>query len=132
MQNLLQTAVKHYLESIEAEFGECKVKPHYGLVSKISITGDKNYDIFIVVPQMKLDYIAKLWFGDSNDYDKEDLTKEIANLIVGNAKMLAEENGMNVTLSTPEFLDEYEKIECDNILKFKFKNRCFYVMFKEK
>jgi chemotaxis protein CheY-P-specific phosphatase CheC len=132
MKTIFKDAVKNYLESIEVNFGECKVEPHYGYVSKISIKGDENYDVFVVVPVTKLDYIAELWFGDSSEYDKDDLTKEIANLIVGNAKMLAEEKGVKFDITTPEFLGEYEKIEYDDILKFKFKNRCFYVIFKEK
>jgi len=132
MKNILAEAVKSYLESIEVEMGECKTTPKSGLVSKISTTGDKNCDVFVVVPQMKLDYIAELWFGDSSDYDKDDLCKEIANLIVGNAKVIAENQGVNFEISTPEFMGEYDKIDYDTILKFKFKHRCFFVMFKEK
>ena len=132
MQHIFKEAVKNYLESIEAKFDECKVDPHKGFVAKIDINGDENYEIFVVVPQIKLDYIAELWFGDSNDYDVEDLVKEIANLIVGNAKVIAENKGINFNISTPKFLGEYEDIKYDDILKFKFQNRCFYVIFKEK
>jgi len=132
MQNIFKEAVKNYLESIEANFGECKVDPHSGFVAKIDINGDENYEVFVVVPKLKLDYIAELWFGDSSDYDAQDLVKEITNLIVGNAKVIAENKGINFDISTPEFLGEYENIEYNDILKFKFKNRCFYVIFKEK
>ena len=131
MQNIFKEAVKNYLESIEANFDECKVNPHKGFVAKIEIEGDENYEVFVVVPKLKLDYIAELWFGDSSDYDKQDLVKEIANLIVGNAKVIAEKKNRHFNISTPEFLGEYENIKYDNILKFKFKNRCFYVLFKE-
>jgi len=132
MQNILEEAVKSYLESIEVEFNKCKVLPKYGLVSKISIKGDKNFDVFVIIPEIKLNYIANLWFGDSDDYDKEDLSKEIANLIVGNAKVIAQKKGVDFEISTPLFLGEYKKIDYDDILKFKFKNECFFVMFKEK
>ena len=131
MKNIFKEAVKNYIESIEGNLSDCKVDPHKGFVSKITIKGDENYDIFIVVPKEKLDYIAELWFGDKNDYDIEDLTKEIANLIVGNAKVIAENKGVNFDISTPEFIGEYENIDYDDILKFKFKNKCFYVIFKE-
>jgi len=131
MQNLLKKAVKNYLESIEVDFDECKVNPKNGLVAKISTKGDKNYDVYVIVPQIKLDYIAELWFGDSNDYDKEDLLKEIANQIVGHAKVIAEKDGINFDITTPDFIGEYQDIKYDDILKFKFKNRCFYLLFKE-
>ncbi|NPA55283.1 MAG: hypothetical protein GXO40_02870 [Epsilonproteobacteria bacterium] len=132
MLDYLKEAVRHYLESIEAEIDECKVLPHNGFVAKITTSGDKNYDIYVVIPQIKLEYIAEFWFGDKNDYETEDLVKEIANLIVGNAKVMAKKENVNFNISTPEFLGEYEKIDYDDILKFKFKHRCFYILFKEK
>ena len=131
MQSIFKEAVKNYLESIEANLDECKADPHTGFVSKVDINGDENYEIFVVIPKVKLDYIAELWFGDSSDYDTEDLVKEISNLIVGNAKVIAENKGIHFDISTPEFLGEYEDMEYNDILKFKFKNRCFYLLFKE-
>jgi CheY-specific phosphatase CheX len=132
MKNIFKEAVKNYIDSIEGELNDCKVKPHRGFMSKIDIKGDKNYSVYVVVPKEKLDYIAELWFGDSSEYDIEDLTKEIANLIVGNAKIVAQDKGVSFEISTPEFVGEYDTFEYDDILKFKFKNRCFYVIFKEK
>ncbi len=131
MQNILKEAIKNYIESIEAKVSECKSNPKKGYVAKISTNGDLNYDIFVVLPENKLKYISNLWFGDG-DFDADDLTKEIANLIVGNAKVVAEKKGIKFDISTPEFLGEYENIEYDDILKYKFKNRCFYIAFKEK
>lgn len=132
MNTILKDAIKNYIESIESKISECKANPKKGYVAKISINGDENMDIFVVVPEKKLDYIAELWFGDSDDYDKEDLTKEIANQIIGNAKILASKKGINFDISTPEYLGEYQNIEYNNILKYKFKNRCFYILMKDK
>jgi chemotaxis protein CheY-P-specific phosphatase CheC len=132
MNTILKDAIKNYIESIEANISECKSNPKKGYVAKISINGDENMDISVVVPEKKLDYIAELWFGDKEDYDKEDLTKEIANQIVGNAKIIASKKGINFDISTPEYLGEYKNIKYDNILKYKFKNRCFYILMKDK
>jgi len=131
MNIILTDAIKNYIESIEANISKCKANPKKGYVAKISINGDENMDIFVVVPEIKLDYIAQLWFGDKSDYDKEDLTKEIINQIVGNAKIIASKKGINFDISTPKYLGEYKKINYDNILKYKFKNRCFYILMKE-
>jgi chemotaxis protein CheY-P-specific phosphatase CheC len=132
MNIILTDAIKNYIESIESKISECKANPKKGYVAKISINGDENMDIFVVIPKLKLDYIAKLWFGNKEDYDKEDLTKEIANQIIGNAKILASKKGINFDISTPEYLGEYQNIEYNNILKYKFKNRCFYILMKDK
>lgn len=131
MQNILKEAIKNYIESIGVDLVECKTNPKKGFVAKISINGDLNYDIFVVLPESKLKYIANLWFGDDN-FDVDDLTKEISNLIVGNAKVVASNKGISFDISTPEFLGEYNNIDYDDILKYKFKNRCFYIAFKEK
>ena len=132
MDIILKKAVENYIESIDGNIKECKTNPHSGFVAKISTEGDLKYDIFVVLPKTKLNYIAKLWFGDKNNYDIADLTKEIANLIVGNGKIVAQEKGIHFDISIPEFIGEYNpQIQYSDILKFKFRNRCFYLLFKE-
>jgi len=133
MFNIIKEAVKNFMESIEAKADECDEKINGGYVSKISISGDENYDIYIIVPDEKLSYIANYYFGDDN-YDTEDLTKEIANQIIGNAKIIAAKKNINFDISVPEFLGEFDgKIDYDDILSFKFNgNKCFYILFKEK
>ena len=102
MFNIVKEAVKNFLDSIEATSDECNDKLQEGFVSKISVYGDENYDIFIVLPHEKLKYIANYYFGDEN-YDAEDLTKEIANQIIGNAKIIAAEKNVNFNIGVPEF-----------------------------
>jgi CheY-specific phosphatase CheX len=131
MQNILKEAVKNYIQTFQAEIKECKMAPKKGFVSKITITGDRNYDIFVIIPKFKLDYISNFWFGDTN-YEIEDLVNEIANLIIGNAKAIAQQKGVYFNISTPHFLGEFKNIEYNDILKFKFKNRCFYLLFRSR
>jgi chemotaxis protein CheY-P-specific phosphatase CheC len=132
MKNILKQAIENYIKTINSNITKCKTNPKKGYVAKISINGDENRDIFVVIPKIKLDYIAELWFGDKNNYDKEDLIKEIANQIIGNAKIIAAKKGINFNISTPQYLGEYKKIDFDTILKFKFKNRCFFILTKGK
>jgi CheY-specific phosphatase CheX len=131
MIEIIKESVKNYLKSLEADFNECKTKNIKGYVSKISVDGNINADIYVVIPKKKLEYISKYWFGDSN-YDAKDLTNEIANLIIGNTKLVGSEKNKNFDISTPEFLGKYEKnIDYDDVLSFKYKNVCFYILFKE-
>jgi CheY-specific phosphatase CheX len=131
MIDIIKKSVKNYLESLEADFDECKDNNINGYVSKIQIEGDKKADIYVVVPRKKLEYISEYWFGDQN-FEEKDLTNEIANLIVGNAKVIGDEKNIHFNISTPEFLGEYKNIDYDDVLSFKYKNVCFYVLFKEK
>jgi len=132
MKNIFKEAIIEYINSLEAQISDCKVDPKKGYVARISLEGDYNLDVYVVLPKKKLDYIAEFWFGEKNDYDIEDLTKEVANLIVGNAKVIAQNKNINFNISTPAFIGEYQPIKYDDIIKLKFKNRCFYILFKEK
>ncbi len=133
MFNIVKEAVNNFVNSIEAKTTECNEKLKEGVVSKISISGDENYDIYIVLPHEKLSYIANYYFGDDS-YDVEDLTKEIANQIIGNAKIIAAKKNKNFDISIPEYLGEYKNdIEYDDKLSFKFNgDKCFYILFKGK
>jgi len=133
MYNIIKKAVVNFIDSVEAQIKDCNEPLKTGYVSKISIEGDENYDIYIIIPHEKLSYIANYYFGDE-EYDAEDLTKEIANQIIGNAKIIAAEKDINFDISVPEFLGEFDgNIEFDDILSFKFNDdKCFYILFKGK
>ncbi len=131
MNRIIKEAVENFINSIEAKIDECKNEKIEGYVSKIQIRGDKNFDIYVVVPNEKLSYISNYYFGDDN-FDVEDLTKEISNQIIGNAKIIAAENNVNFDISVPEFLGEYnDKIDYDDMLAFRFNgDKCFFILFK--
>jgi L-lactate utilization protein LutB len=133
MYNIMKEAVKNFMDSIEAKADECNEELKEGFVGKISISGDENYDIYIIIPHEKLLYIANYYFGE-DDYDAEDMTKEIANQIVGNAKVVAAKKNVSFNIGIPEFLGEYKgNIDFDDMLSFKFNgNKCFYILFKGK
>ena len=104
MKKYFSKAVENFANSIGAAFDSCKNPPKEGFVSKIEIDGDVSKSIYILVPKSTLDTISMLLFGDS-EYDLRDLVNEIANLIVGNAKVIASEDNLHFNISTPEFLD---------------------------
>jgi hypothetical protein len=133
MFNIIKEAVKNFMDSIEAKAEEVKESPKEGYVSKIEIHGDENYDIYIVAPKEKLSYLANYYFGD-DEYDSDDLTKEIANQIIGNAKIIAANKNVNFDISVPEYLGKFDgSINYDYILSFKFNgDKCFYILFKGK
>jgi len=133
MFNIIKEAVKNFMDSIEARADKCDEEIKEGFVSKISISGDENYDIYIIVPHEKLSYIANYYFGDNN-YDAKDLTNEIANQIIGNAKIVAAKKNVSFNIGVPEFLGEFNgNINYDDMLSFRFNgDKCFYILFKGK
>ena len=114
MKRYFSKAVENLANSIGATFGKCENPPKEGYISKIDIDGDVKKSIYILVPKITLDKISIHLFGDC-EYDLADLVNEIANLIVGNAKVVASEEDVHFNISTPEFLDvkdvTYEKRE---------------------
>ena len=133
MFNIIKQAVNNFMESIEAKAKEIKDVPKEGYVAKISIYGDENYDTYLIVPDEKLLHLANYYFNDEK-YDTKDMTSEIANQIIGNAKIIATKKNVNFDISVPEFLGKFDKnIEYDDILAFKFnKGKSFYILFKGK
>ena len=131
MFDATKEAVKTFIDSIEAHIDDCKDEKIEGFVSKISIRGDENYDVYVVVPHEKLTYMSNYYFGE-DECDPEDLTNEIANLIMGNAKINAIKRNIDFNISIPEFLGEFKEIEYNEKLSFRFNlNKCFFILFKK-
>ena len=131
MFDATKEAVRSFIDSIEAHIDDCENEEIEGFVSKVSIRGDENYDVYIVVPHEKLTYISNYYFGE-DDCDPKDLTNEIANLIMGNAKINAIKRNIDFNISIPEFLGEFKEIEYNEKLSFRFNlNKCFFILFKK-
>ena len=130
MEKFFIKAAENFANSLGLSFDKCKNEVKEGFVSKIEINGDLNFDVYILIPKKTLDLVSISLFGD-DDYDLADLTNEIANLIIGNAKVVAGEEGVSFNISTPEFLDK-EKINYDKKVDLSINNECFSILFKEK
>jgi len=131
MFDILRESANEFATSLGAELNECNEKNLRGFVSKISISGDENYDIFIVLPKDKLDLVSELFFGDT-EYEEDDLSNEIANLIVGASKVKAQNKNIKYNITTPEFLGEYKELDYDEVLCFRLNDKDFYILLKEK
>ncbi|NPA87730.1 hypothetical protein [Caminibacter pacificus] len=131
MFDVINESAKEFASSLGAQLTECNEKNLRGYVSKISISGDENYDIYLVLPKDKLDLVSELFFGDT-EYDVDDLSNEIANLIIGASKVKALDKNIKFDISVPEFLGEYKSIDYDNMYCFKLNGRDFYILLKER
>jgi len=123
-------AAENFAKNLGLNLDTCKDEVKEGFVSKIEINGDLNFDVYILIPKKTLDLVSISIFGD-DDYDLADLTNEIANLIIGNAKVVAAEEGVSFNISTPEFLDK-ENVDYDKKVDLSIDNECFSILFKEK
>jgi len=123
-------AAKNFANSLGLEINECKEEVKQGYVSKIEISGDLNYDVYLLVPGKVLSKVSFIFFCEE-ECDIEDMTNEIANLIVGNAKVLAKEDGVSFNISTPTFLGD-GKIDYDKRLDLALDDECFAILFKER
>ena len=129
MEKFFIEAAKNFAKSIGAEIDHCEEKVREGFISEIDIRGDENLDIFLILPKDVLDIVSELLFGDI-DYDVADLAKEIANLIVGNAKVLASEEDIHFNITTPKFHDNVD-LSYDKRIDLSIKGKCFSILFKE-
>ena len=127
MDKFLDKAVENFVESIGGKLGKCKNIHNDGVISEIKVQGDVNKGVYIFVPKETLDKISMLLFGDT-DYDLKDLTNEIANLIVGNAKVIASGENVNFNISTPKFLD-IKDIKYENRKDYSIDGECLSILY---
>ena len=104
--------------------------------SKIQISGEENYDFFIYIKKDTLSKMAYMFLFEENPNETmlQDLIKEIANVIVGKAKILASEQNINFDISTPDFVSNEATIpkQSDLELNFLFKDDIFSIIGQEK
>lgn len=75
---------------------------------------------------------ALLFEDNLNEEDLDDLVKEIANMIIGSAKVILESNNKenNYRISTPDFLGHvpsHKLLKLEEFLLYKLKNRSFLI-----
>lgn len=99
--------------------------------SSITTRGDEAYKITIFIADRSLEKMAFLFLNEENaDMEvKTDLIKEICNLIVGKAKVVAQEAGMNFEISTPTFEGDKERVcnNADKNINFLFEEEVFTI-----
>ncbi len=131
---------KFFNNILNLKIQDCKTKNYSeALCSKISIyKNNDKYDIIFLFKKTTINLISEhLLFEKKPDNETiYDLLKEIANLIVGNAKMLMEENDSKsvYALSTPEYMGivkNIKELNFSKILMKKVHNRCFTIGIEE-
>lgn len=137
MNNLLNVSMHHVFEN---EFGlkleKCKNSPrHLAYTATIpykSNSKEKIATIWVQKPTLKkLSNI--LLFEEKPDEDTlEDLTKELANFIVGHAKMLAHNQNLDYDIKTPKFAGFNKLDPSSETLLYKIENRCIAIQTKER
>lgn len=101
-----------------------------GYVSKISMLGTHN-DVFLVCNKGFLKLFCANFLGDDNPDEQslEDMQKELANLVVGHAKVLRENLGKHFDISIPDYLGQKIVKNYDHGLHFRINNaRCSIYM----
>ncbi|MBE2984176.1 chemotaxis protein CheX [Campylobacter sp. RM9344] len=98
--------------------------------------GKEEYHFYLFFKKDTLRIFLEAFFGvkefEGNDLD--DLCKEIANMIIGKAKnLLNEQEDDAYKLGTPEFLGEVDKfhVKLDEKFIYKMKNRTFQIGYKK-
>ncbi|TLD97506.1 chemotaxis protein CheX [Helicobacter jaachi] len=101
-----------------------------GYLSKISMLGTHN-DVFLLFNKAFLRIFCADFLGDKNPSEQslEDMARELANLVVGRAKVMTQELGKNFNISTPEYLGYRLIKNYDHGLHFRLsRGRCSIYM----
>lgn len=99
--------------------------------ASIAIKGDKECKITIYIADKSLTKMALLFLNEENpDMEtKADLIKEITNLIVGKAKVVAQSEGMMFDIGTPTFEGDQKRVchLADKSINFLFEDEVFTI-----
>lgn len=124
---------KDVLNSEVSLFESCPTDSFYA--AQIDINGDANQTISVYINHNSLAKMAYLFlFEEDPTHDVlEDLIKEIANLIVGKAKVVAADLGLHFDISTPRFLSSDTKVDASDMeINFIFEGDIFSIAAKAK
>lgn len=123
--------VKDVLDSEVSLFESCPINSYYA--AAIDIRGDANHSVTVYINKKSLAKMAYLFLFEENpDNDVlKDLIKEITNLIVGKAKVLAADAGLNFDISTPRFISDNTTVDQNDLeINFMFENEIFSIAAK--
>ena len=137
MIELFRTAVK---EVFQDNFGlstdKCiEIPKTEGYVASIPFHEEnRHYEVNIWAESGLIFNLAEILLAQSHPDEQtlEDLSCELANFIVGHAKMLASNHGMRWTLSTPRFLGLQSPSSIPKNLTFRIGLHCLIMNIGEK
>ncbi len=126
-----QFFAKDVLGSEVSLFESCPMDSFYA--AQIAINGDANYRVAVYINKESLTKMAYLFLfeEDPDDATLKDLIKEVTNLIVGKAKVIAAGSGLNFDISTPDFISDNTTVsENDMEINFMFEDHVFSIAAK--
>jgi len=136
MITAIDSATKNFCSSIiESEVQQAKYfgKNFYGATIALH-ENDIEHQWYLLFKKNTLNEFSKalLFEKNLNEDDLCNLVKEVANMIIGSAKVLLEERNPNTSykLSTPDYLGHVPNVqllELEEFLLYKIKNRTFAI-----
>lgn len=135
MLNAIDEATKSFCTDIiglEVNSSKKIEKDFYG--ASIGVyTNDIETQWYLLFKKVTLNKFAEalLFEDDLSEDDLDDLVKEVANLIVGSAKVILEKKNINTcTIDTPAFLGhvpDAELLKLEEILLYEIENHTFVI-----
>ena len=121
------------------ESGKNLGKGVYGSSIPVQVKGDDGkmteYQFYLYFKKGILKSFAEQLLQSSfTEYDLDDISRELANQIIGYAKnILSDANGANIKLGTPEFLGAVERFPIKFTQKeiYKINNRILQIGYKK-
>ncbi|BDY12314.1 hypothetical protein HCR_06260 [Hydrogenimonas cancrithermarum] len=135
MNELLQTAMMEvFSQTFGLELQPCEAPPaEDGYTAEIPFSdGRESFSAAVWVQKPILRRLANLLLFEE-DPDEEtlrDLTSELANFIVGHAKMAASDKNLPYSIETPRFSGIKPLEQSDRTLLYEFENQCVALQIK--
>ncbi len=136
MIELFRIAVKDvFQDNFGLQTAECDTLPEYdGFTAVIPFEeGSRHYEARIWVDRSLIENLSRILLEDEDpdEQTQEDLTSELANFIVGHAKMLASDRAIPCAISTPRFTGLKKADQKGKSLAFRIGDACLILSIGE-
>jgi len=126
---------RHQLEYASDEVDQLPQMRTFIAYIDVTDSHQKAYRIYTAYEAELMQQIANVYLfeEESDEETLREMTLEVANMIVGSAKVLSEEDGKNpFTISTPHFVkNDIFDIECDKKQTLKVDGKIMHIAIKE-
>ncbi len=138
MIDFITTATENFFQhqiGTTCNISDCQTQSRT-IIAYIDIKSSSNtiHRVYITMDEPLLKQITELFLGEETPDEQTllDMLLETTNMIVGSAKVLAEDSGSGFTIETP-FIEGIEpfSIECDEKRTLEIENKMMIIAMKE-
>jgi CheY-specific phosphatase CheX len=123
MKNIFVDIFKCEIKRVE----KCDITDFFSSSIDIRIKDNETRTVYFKIPKSSLQAMMTAYFFEENNSDEDlmDFCLEFANLMVGRAKVFAQNENIFFDIATPKNVDNINDIEFEHAFHYDYNNKTF-------